>query len=119
MSRVLICKDVEFDWGTQQETVRQEIIKILTSAPVLAIFDPSLPTEVHTDASSLGYGAVLQQVHKDGNRRVVAYCRRVTKGAELKYYSYELETMAVVKALKHFRHLIGIQFQVVTDCNGF
>lgn len=83
------------------------------------IFDPSLPTEVHTDASSLGYGAILHQVHKDGSRRVVAYYSQVTKGAEPKYRSYELETLAVVKALKHFRHyLIGVQFTVVTDCNA-
>lgn len=115
----LICKSAEFHWGTDQEKIRQEIIKILTNEPVLAIFDQELPTEVHTDASSLGYGAILQQVHKDGNRRVVAYYSQVTKGAESKYHSYELETLAVVKALQHFRHyLIGIQFQVVTDCNA-
>lgn len=112
-------KDVEFRWGPEQEKVRQEIISYLTSEPVLAIFDPELPTEVHTDASSLGYGALLQQVHKDGTRRVVAYYSQVTKGAEGKYHSYELETLAVVRALRHFRHyLIGIEFTVVTDCNA-
>lgn len=115
----LTAKGVSFCWGSEQESVRQDIIKTLTSTPVLVIFDPKLPTEVHTDASSLGYGAVLHQVHGDGSRRVVAYYSQVTKGAEPKYHSYELETLAVVKALKHFRHyLIGIQFTVVTDCNA-
>lgn len=112
-------KGAQFKWGTEQEKVRQEIITILTNEPVLAIFDPKLPTEVHTDASSVGYGAVLLQTHPDGNKRVVAYFSRTTQGAESRYHSYELETLAVVKALQNFRHyLIGLQFKLITDCNA-
>lgn len=112
-------KGVDFNWGPEQEQVRQELIQHLTSAPVLAIFNPELPTEVHTDASSVGYGAVLLQTHPDGKKHAVAYFSKVTQGAEGKYHSYELETLAVVKALQHFRHyLVGLQFVVVTDCNA-
>lgn len=104
----------------EQEKVRQELINILTHEPVLAIFDPKLATEVHTDASMIGYGAVLLQTHEDGKRHVVAYYSKATQGAEQRYHSYELETLAVVKALQHFRHyLVGIHFKVVTDCNAF
>lgn len=112
-------KGVNFHWGTEQEAVRQDIIKLLTTEPVLTIFNPKLPTEVHTDASSIGYGAVLLQAHENGNKTVVAYFSKVTQGAEHRYHSYELETLAVVKSLQHFRHyLIGIQFKIVTDCNA-
>lgn len=112
-------KGVSFKWGPQQEKVRQEIIAILTNEPVLAIFDPNLPTEIHTDASSVGYGAVLFQTHEGGNKKVVAYFSKVTQGAESRYHSYELETLAVVRALQNFRHyLIGMKFKVVTDCNA-
>lgn len=112
-------KDVQFSWGSEQESARQKIISTLTNAPVLAIFDPNLPVEVHTDASSLGYGAILLQIHEGSIKRVVAYYSQVTKGAESKYHSYELETLAVVKALRHFRHyLVGKHFTVVTDCNA-
>lgn len=112
-------KDVKFNWGDDQERARQEIISILTSEPALSIFDPSLETEVHTDASSQGYGAVLMQVGKDGHRHAVAFYSKVTVGAEPRYHSYELETLAVVKALQHFRHyLVGKHFKVVTDCNA-
>lgn len=113
-------KGALFKWGPEQEKVRQEIISRLTSEPILAIFNPKLPTEVHTDASSIGYGAVLLQTHDDNNKKVVAYFSKVTQGAESRYHSYELETLAVVKALQNFRHyLIGIHFKVVTDCNAF
>ncbi|KAJ0175949.1 hypothetical protein K1T71_008123 [Dendrolimus kikuchii] len=115
----LIKKDVKFQWGPDQDQVRQDLIKRLTSEPILAIFDPNLPTELHTDASSVGYGAVLMQVYADGGKRVIAYFSKVTQGAEAKYHSYELETLAVVKALQYFRHyLIGITFKIVTDCNA-
>ncbi|KAL0810648.1 hypothetical protein ABMA28_010755 [Loxostege sticticalis] len=112
-------KGVEFKWGTEQQAARKEIVECLTSEPVLAVYDPSLPIEVHTDASSVGYGAVLLQVHEGGHKRVVAYYSKLTQGAESKYHSYELETLAVVKALQHFRHyLVGVHFTVVTDCNA-
>lgn len=78
-----------------------------------------MPTEVHTDASSVGYGAVLMQVHEGGRKRVIAYFSRLTQGAESRYHSYELETLTVVKALQNFRHyIVGIRFTVVTDCNA-
>ena len=39
---------------------------------------------------------------------------------EEKYHSYELEILALVKALKKFRvYLLGMQFTVVTDCKAF
>lgn len=112
-------KNVTFHWGNEQEEVRQELIKHLTSEPILAIFDHKFPTEVHTDASSIGYGAVLFQTHPDGKKHVVSYFSKVTQGAESRYHSYELETLAVVKALQHYRHyLVGLRFVVVTDCNA-
>lgn len=96
-------KDACFCWGPEQEKVRQEIINCLTRSPILSIVDPSLPTEVDTDAR----GAI------------VVYFSKATQGAESRYQSYELETLAVVKALQHFRHyLVGINFKVITDCNA-
>lgn len=112
-------RGVPFIWGSEQEEARAYLIRCLTDEPVLAIFDPNLSTELHTDASAIGYGAVLLQEHEAKKRRVVAYFSRATQGAEPKYHSYELETLAIIKALQHFRHyLIGITFKIVTDCNS-
>lgn len=111
-------KDSKWQWTTDHEKIRQQIITYLTSDPILSIFDPNLPTEIHTDASSLGFGAILIQI-ENGRRRVISYFSMRTNEAESKYHSYELETLAVVKALKHFRHfLFGREFTVVTDCNA-
>lgn len=105
-------------WEPQHEVIRQQVISILTSEPILTIYDPSLVTELHTDASSIGYGAVLVQ-RKNGNSHVVAYYSKRTTAAESKYHSYELETLAVVNAVKHFRqYLHGRKFDVITDCSS-
>ncbi|KAG6442469.1 hypothetical protein O3G_MSEX002351 [Manduca sexta] len=109
---------VPWKWTEHQENARQEIIRRLTSSPLLTIFDPDLPCELHTDASSLGYGAVLIQ-RQEKNPHVIGYFSMRTTNAESKYHSYELETLAVVKAIKHFRHfLYGRCFKVITDCNS-
>jgi hypothetical protein len=111
-------RDVKWQWKAEQEQAFQTVKEMLTSRPVLAIFDPHLPTELHTDASSTGLGAILLQEH-NGKQRVVAYFSKQTTIDQRQYHSYELETMAVVYALKHFRvYLLGLHFTVVTDCNA-
>ena len=105
-------------WTDRHEKIRQQVVSILTDAPVLMIFDPNYPIELHTDASSEGYGAILMHKVEDKNRVIEYYSKRTTP-AESRYHSYELETLAVVNAVKHFRHYLhGREFLVVTDCNS-
>lgn len=83
-------------WLPDYEEIRQKLISLLTSSPVLVIFDPTLPIELHTDASCSGYANIVH-----GKPRAVAYYSKRTTPAESKYHSYELETMAVVKSIEH------------------
>lgn len=111
-------KGCNIDWQPVHEQIRQKVITHLTSQPVLKIFDPKLPIEIHTDASADGYGAVLIQ-KVDDKQHPVAYYSRRTSSPESRYHSYELETLAVVNAVKHFSHYLrGRKFTVVTDCNS-
>lgn len=108
----------KWEWGDEQDTARKYIIEKLISEPILCIFYPSLPTELHTDASSIGYGAMLIQKHGTNNKVVAYFSRRITE-PESKYTSYELETLAVYNSLKHFRaYLFSIKFKIITDCNA-
>lgn len=79
-------KIVPFVWGSEQEKARQSIIAQFTSEPVLAVYDPDLPIEIHTDASSIGFGAVLLQVHEKDYKRAVSYFSKRTQGAESRYH---------------------------------
>lgn len=115
----LIRKNVPWHWEHAQEEAFRQLRDTLVSRPVLALFDPALPTEVHCDASSLGLAGILLQLHPDDQLHSVAYFSRQTLDSEKKYHSYELETLAVVETLKKFRsYLLGIVFTVVTDCNS-
>lgn len=108
----------KWQWNHEHEEARQKIIQCLTSEPVLTLFQEGEPILLFTDASSLGFGSILVQMI-DGRQRVVAYFSMRTTDAESRYHSYELETLSVVRAIKHFRHfLYGRKFTVITDCNA-
>lgn len=74
-------KDQPWVWGEAQEQAFTAIKAKLVERPVLCIFDPKRPTEVHTDASSLEAGAVLLQ-EVNGRMAAVAYfSKQTTNGA--------------------------------------
>lgn len=115
----LIKKGAIFEWTDECMNAFEELRDKLISAPVLSIYDPSKVTELHTDASSRGFGAVLLQKQEDNKYHPVAYFSKSTSAAEAKYHSFELETLAMVYALRRFRMFLeGIKFTIVTDCNS-
>lgn len=61
----LLRKDVPFIWTPLCQTTLEKIKSYLTSSPILAIFDPSLPISIYTDASGCGIGAILKQPQSD------------------------------------------------------
>ena len=63
----------QWAWGQGQEEAFNRAKTILSSTPVLALFDPNLNTIVSSDASSFGIGVVLLQTQRDSLRRPVAY----------------------------------------------
>lgn len=110
--------DTTWEWNERHDEARDYIVKHLSTAPTLTLFQEDAPIELYTDASSIGYGAVLVQTFA-GRQHPVAYMSQRTTDAESRYHSYELETLAVVRAIKHFRHyLYGRKFKVITDCNA-
>lgn len=92
-------------------------VDIPSKRPVLKIFDPNLEIELHTDESSAAI-AILYQVHPDG-KHPVAYLSKHCTFKQSRHRSFELETVAVVFALKHFRtYLFGLHFKVFTYCTA-
>ena len=70
---------------------------------------------VTCDASDCAVGAVLSQKHEDGEHPV-AYESRKMNTAERNYRTHERELLAVIHALRTWRHyLAGQKFTVVTD----
>ncbi|GBM26401.1 Transposon Tf2-6 polyprotein [Araneus ventricosus] len=116
----LIRSDNPFVFEQPQIEAFEKLKKLLTESPVLSIFQQGKTTELHTDASQQGYGAVLLQEAEDGKLHPVQYMSKKTTPAEEKYSSYELEVLAVVNALRKFRtYLMGNHFKIITDCSAF
>ena len=103
-------------WKEPQEKAYQELIKALTTAPVLALFDEDKPIRVETDASDVGMGAALMQQDQQGSWHPVEFWSKKFNTAQQNYHPAEKETCAILYALQHWRHLLfGQQFTVITD----
>lgn len=97
----------------------ERLKKILTSESLLGIYNPTNETELHTDASKIGYGAVLLQKQSENKFHPIEYFSKSAGKQEVNSHSYELETLAIVYALRTFRtYLAGVPFTIITDCSS-
>lgn len=105
-------------WTSNCQDAFELIIQKLTSTPVLGFADWRLPYVVHTDASTIGLGAVLYQIQED-QLRVVAYASRGLSRSERNYPAHKLEFLALKWAVsqKFNDYLYGATFKVLTDNN--
>jgi hypothetical protein len=107
----LFKKGVKFVWSEACEKAFHTLRQHLTSAPVLVQPDNSKPFEVFCDASGTGLGCVLMQ-----EGRVIAYASRALRPDEINYPTHDLVLVAVVHALKIWRHyLMGNRCNIFTD----
>ncbi|GBG64817.1 hypothetical protein CBR_g46773 [Chara braunii] len=77
----------------------------MQAAPALRIYDPTLATQVTTDASGYGIGAVLEQCHEDGWHPVEYFSQKVPLVNTL-VDARKKELLAFVTVLKRWRHFI-------------
>ncbi|CAK1578755.1 unnamed protein product [Parnassius mnemosyne] len=116
----LLTKNARWTWTYEQEEAFKSLKDKLTDRPILAIYDPTSETELHTDACKLAVGGVLFQSSCSSHTlRLVAYYSRKTSPEEKHFHAYELEALAVVCSLKKFRvYLLGLKFKIISDCNA-
>ena len=113
-------KKVEWDWTEACEHAFQTLKAKLCEKPVLAMPDFNEGHNVfrlHTDWSKTAIGAVLLQTDKTtGKEHAIAYASRILTSAERNYAPTEGECLAVVWAVKKFRHYLhGRTFEILTD----
>ena len=111
-------KSVSFNWSEECQVAFDKLKDLLCSAPVLAypMFGPQQQFIVETDASILGLGAVLSQKQDGSQAHPIAYASRSLHTHERNYGITELETLALVWAVRLFRpYLLGHKTIVFTD----
>jgi transposase InsO family protein len=111
----LTTKHAPFYWQEDHQRSFELLKDSLIQAPVLKYPDFTKSFILDTDASDLAVGAVLGQ-RQDEGEVVVAYYSKMLSSEQNRYCATRKELLAVVKAVKHFRHyLLGRTFVIRTD----
>lgn len=111
----LLKMDSKFNWTERHQGAFESLKRAVSSAPVLIIPDPKLPFVVSTDASGYAIGATLSQDQGKG-LQPVAFLSKKMLPAECNYPVHEQELLAVICALKEWRHYLhGNKVKVITD----
>jgi len=92
-------KSVPFSWGKAEQNAFESLKKRFCEAPVLAHWDPTLPTFLETDCSGFALGGALLQ-EKNGIRQPVGFFSQKLNKAEINYDIHDKEMLAVVSCLK-------------------
>ncbi|XP_004289020.1 PREDICTED: uncharacterized protein LOC101300186 [Fragaria vesca subsp. vesca] len=111
----LLQKDVPFHFDAECKEAFERLKTMLTSAPIMAPPDWSLPFELMCDASDYAVGAVLGQ-RKEQQPYAIYYASRMLNDAQQNYTTIEKELLAVIFALDKFRSsLLQSKVIVYTD----
>lgn len=106
----------KINWTNDCQESFEELKNILCTQPLLAIFDPNLPTEIYTDASLLGVAGILKQIQEDGEKKPVAYFSKKLNESQKKKKAIYLECLAIKECVKYWQHrLMGKKFTVFSD----
>ena len=100
-------KNVPFNWDVECESSFKSMVSMIAAEPCLHHPHYTLPFELHADASLLGAGTMLAQVHdskpKHHQIRVIGFFSKTFTPSQVKYHTSDKECLAVVLSLKYFR----------------
>jgi hypothetical protein len=107
----LLKKGNKYLWSEACDEAFKHLKRLLTTSPMLAQPDITRPFDVYCDASGMGLGGVLMQ-----EGQVISYSLRQLRRHEEHYSTHDLELVAVVMALRTWRHyLLGNAVHIYTD----
>jgi hypothetical protein len=107
----LLRKGVPYVWSSVTETAFQQLKEALIKAPVLALPDFTKQFILETDASEVGFRAVLMQYNHP-----IAYLSKAVCNKNQALSTYEKECMALILAIDKWRpYLMHQEFVIRTD----
>ena len=113
--RPLLSKKNDFVWISDYQLAFETLKKQVANIVELKDFDLHMKIWIVCDASPNSLEAVLKQLGSLG-WRPISFASRFFNKAEKKYFSNELEMLAVVWGSEYFKNYkFGKQFIVVTD----
>ena len=94
-----------FVWSAACEEAFSKLRQRFTEAPILRHFDPSLETQLETDASDFAIGAILSQQFLSRWHPCAFHSRKMA-AAEINYEIHDKEMLAIVAAFKEWRRYL-------------
>lgn len=108
-------KATTFNWTIEQEEAFENIKRKLLEFPILIHYDPTLPIELHCDASGIGLGATIGHIINE-KFHAVQHASRLLSDCETRYSTTDKESLCIVWAIEKFkRFVMGLPFTVYTD----
>jgi len=109
--------------GTEARRAFEHLKDAFLSVPILAHYNPTLPTKVEVDASGGAICGIMSQEHLEETGRPqwrpVGFFSRKMSETEYNYDTHDKELLAMDKSLSHWRHYLqGIPFELFTDHNN-
>lgn len=105
---------IAWRWGENEQAALDKLKRAVIDAPVLMHPDTEKPFFVVTDASNFAVGASLEQEAAPEKRRPITFFSHSLNTAERGYPVHERELLAIVLALRVWRHyLYGSAFKVI------
>lgn len=103
-------------WSLEQHNafkiLREDLIH---NTYTLGYFDNNQAVKLFTDASPVGLGAVLVQIH-GGKNRIIAFASKALTDTERRYPQVQREALAIVWAVERFYYyLFGRRFTIFVD----
>ena len=111
-------KNLPWNWSPSCQSSFDSLKHLFLAKPVLRLPNFSAPFAIATDASKHASGAILLQTDSNSDWHPCSYLSQSFSPAERNYDIYNRELLAVIRALKSWRHYLhGSPFpvQVFTD----
>ena len=114
--RDLLKTDGNWEWKEKHDIAFDQVQKSLQNIIKLSHFNRENKLRIICDASHQGLGALLLQEKGQKEWELISCASRYLSNYEMKYSTNELELLAIVWAVEHFRnYLYGTKFEVFSD----
>ena len=111
-------KNQPWEWTSKAQESFDMLKRLFVQAPLLQLPDPTKPFYLETDASKYASGGVLRQPNGNGDLIPCGYISKAFTPTEQNYQIYDRELLALVQALKAWRHyLLGSKFPITVWCD--
>jgi hypothetical protein len=108
----------KWEWTREADAALQKLKRAFTEAPILQHLDAEKPITLQTDASGFAIAGIINQFDGFGVLRPTSFYSRKCSPAEQNYDTYDRELLAIVVAMKQWRHhLEGARYKILIQCD--